>query len=364
MNFFKNYTSNTYAGCGNQFFFEMEEGEIRTGRAFYKISNGGKYNYSFLFSNIMDSTYAEGNLSNKNLICDSYIIHEAKVGISSFVEPMKMTEDVVLTQITFNGAQNKKVMPGEFFCSDQIELEIEKNQYICIEVKFSGRKIPYHEESLLPMFTENNGVWEYSKLMPVIGMVGCDRKVKKRICYMGDSITQGIGTDINSYEHWAARVSEKLGDEYAFWNIGIGYGRADDAASNGAWLYKAKQNDIVVVCFGVNDILRGFTEETIKSNIELIVDKLKEEGIKVILQTVPPFDYTGEKIGIWENVNTYIKEKLSKKADMIFDVVPYLGESEEKPFVAKYGGHPDSEGCKIWANGLYPAMREFLDNLE
>ena len=35
-----------------------------------------------------------------------------------------------------------------------------------------------------------------------------------RVLLIGDSITQGIGTKLNSYLHWNAILSEKLGEEY------------------------------------------------------------------------------------------------------------------------------------------------------
>ena len=80
MQYFEQYRSNTYAGSGNQLYFRMNDGEIRTGRVFYKISVQGEYNYSILFSNIIDSTFSNGSISHKNLICDSWKIHNAKIG--------------------------------------------------------------------------------------------------------------------------------------------------------------------------------------------------------------------------------------------------------------------------------------------
>ena len=56
MDYFKHYSSNTYAGSGNQLYFDMQDGEVRTGRILYKIAVFGEYEYSILFSNIMDST--------------------------------------------------------------------------------------------------------------------------------------------------------------------------------------------------------------------------------------------------------------------------------------------------------------------
>lgn len=370
MDFFKKYRSNTYAGSGNQLYFNKKEDEISTGRVFYKISVGGEYNYSILFSNIMDSTFADGAVSHKNLICSSWKIHSARVGKGVFfdntkdvsemtVADEKTDADVIvsdLKDITFNGEKTKTVMPGEFFSSDPIKLCYEKGEYLCLEITFSGKMIPYHEETLLPVFVKTKKGWKYSKFMPFAGMIGCDREVKARIGFLGDSITQGIGTKENSYLHWNALLSEKIGEEYAFWNLGLGYGRANDAASDGAWLYKAKQNDVIFVCFGVNDILQGLPEEQIKKDLEYIVDCLKKAGLKVILQTIPPFCYEGEDIGKWERLNKFIKEELKDKVDFVFDNVRCLGD-KNAPSDALYGGHPDEEGCRIWADALYDEIK-------
>lgn len=360
MEYFNHYVSNTVAGSGNQLYFSLKEGEIRTGRIFYKISVAGEFNYSLLFTNVIDSTFSDGSFCHGGLICDGWKIHSAKIGkckeLPKGKDPSEMTDaDTAvadLTEISFDGKVEKNVMPGEFFSSDPVRLSFSKGEYLCLEMTFSGSMIPYHEESLLPVFTKTEDGWKYDRRMPFASMVGCDRKVKGKIAYLGDSITQGIGTPKNAYTHWNALLSEKLGEDYAFWNLGLGYGRASDAALDASWLYKAKKNDTVFVCFGVNDILQGHTEEKIKADLTRIVKLLKQAGKKVILQTVPPFDYTGENIEKWKNVNAYVKTVLKEKADALFDNGPVLG-SREKPEVTVYGGHPNEEGCKAWADALF-----------
>ena len=57
MSFFKKFASNTYAGCANQYHFKNEGGENHTSRVYFKITAGGEYNYSLLFSNIVDGSY-------------------------------------------------------------------------------------------------------------------------------------------------------------------------------------------------------------------------------------------------------------------------------------------------------------------
>ncbi len=363
MEYFEKYVSNTIAGSGNQtYFLNCNADEVKKGRVFYKITVGGKYQYSLLFSNVIDSTFGDGTHSHCNLIVDEWTITEAKVGISAECHSAQMVEPKEMKTLTFEGKTEKAVAPGEFFYSDPISLSFEKDEYLCLEITFKGKMIPFHEESILPSFLwdEKQKKWVLSKLHPFAAMIGCDRPVKKKIAFLGDSITQGIGVAVNSYEHWNAVVAENLGSQYGFWNLGLGYGRAADAATDGAWLFKAKQNDIVVVCYGVNDIFQGFTVSEIQKNLKKIIDILHANGVKVILQNVPPFDYSEKYLHMWHEVNKYIREELYQKADLFFDCAEYLKKSDEEPHLAPYGGHPNSEGCKIWGDNLSRVMLDHL----
>lgn len=353
--YFKKYKSNTLAGSGNQSYFINGGGtEAKTGYAYYKVFCSGKFNYSFLFSNMTDSTFAGKMRSLCNTPLKAWEIKESAVGLSE-----KAGTVPELIPLTFGGKRRKNVMPGELFCSDATELSAHKGEFICIKTVFCGEQIPCHYEGLFSSFLLENGVMSESKLLPVPSMIGCDRPVRQRVNFLGDSITQGIGTAKDSYEHWGALIADYLGEEYSFWNLGLGFGRAADTSTDGAWLYKAKQCDVAVVCLGVNDIIQGFPLEKIKSNLEETVNKLSMAGVRVILQTVPPFDYEGKQIEVWRELNFYIKMHLSEKCAGVFDVVPVLGQ-KEVPHKSIYGPHPNAEGCKRWANALYPYIKKIL----
>ena len=111
------------------------------------------------------------------------------------------------------------------------------------------------------------------------------------------------------------------------------------------------------MCYGVNDILQKQPEEQIKSDLTYIVDVLKKAGKKVILQTIPPFDYQGEDVEKWMRLNAYILTELKEKADFVFDNTSILGK-EGNLSEAMYGGHPNETGCEIWANALYEEIRK------
>ena len=355
MDYFKKFHSNTLAGSGSQHFFRNDENNITRSRVFYKIFEGGDYPYSFLFSNTIDSTFSDGSVSHKNLVVDSWVIEEMLVGVTESCDKTSFEAPREMKNILFSGNKRKIVNPGELFFSDPMQIEGKKGEYICLEIAFSGGMLPYHEESIISSFVFEDGEWVTSKKHPFPSMVGIERKVKKKIGFLGDSITQGIGTTFNSYAHWNAVFAERLGRDYSYWNLGLGYGRADDAASDGAWLYKAKQNDVVFVCYGVNDILQGYDAETIKNNLQIIVDKLTSAGTDVVIQTVPPFNYSDVHKVIWENVNGFIKNDI-KNTSMVFDCVPCLSVGDERPHMAKYGGHPNDEGCRVWGEALFEAV--------
>ncbi len=63
--------------------------------------------------------------------------------------------------------------------------------------------------------------------------------------------------------------------------------------------------DIVILCLGVNDIMQGKTADEIISCLEKIVKLLIASDVRVIIQSVPPFDYSGENIKKWNTVNKY-----------------------------------------------------------
>ena len=360
MKWFDTFASNTLGGTGNQLFFRDEAAAARTGRIYYKIFHGGKFRYSLLFSNIIDSTYKVESGSYCNFVCDEWEISKISVGRCKYVTPEMAGAVEDPTVLTFDGSPSKRVRPGEFFTSDPVELEFGKGDYLCYEIEFRGEMYPYHLESILPTFVYENGEWLPDKRVPAPGMIGCDRPVELRIGYFGDSITQGIGTPPNAYTHWCALVSEALGARCSYWNLGLGYGRGQDAATGGAWFYKACQCDALVVTFGANDIGRVRTVEQMKTDFSTLIDRLKARGKKVFLQTVPPFDWKGDSFTSYAAINRYLVEELAKKADGFLDVTPLLTDEARGPGMSKYGKHPDETGCRVWADALIPLMKEFI----
>ncbi len=139
--FFSKMTSNTLAGRASQTYFVPTDVEKEyVGRVFYKVFSGGEYNYSFLFSSVTDSSFPIEHNTPKNTEIIGWEILSAKFGVCSFCDMENMPEVLEFQQITFNGKTKFNVNKAELFCTDEISLNSNKGDYICLEITYKGSK--------------------------------------------------------------------------------------------------------------------------------------------------------------------------------------------------------------------------------
>lgn len=349
--FFRDFHSNTLAASGNQSWFETEGAAVVGARVLPRVRGRGIPLFAFVFRRDGLDVFRRAAQ-----LCESGARRLGNTvragGVTARAETEGFDEPSEWRTLTFDGAPRKSVAPGESFATDPVVLRAEKDAYLCMETTVRGARVPCHPETLLPSFVKTKDGWTRSANTLFAGMVGCDRPVKLRVAYLGDSITQGSGTRNNAYEHWNAVLSEALGRRYAFWNLGLGCARASDAATGGGWLRKVRENDLAVVCMGVNDLMQLQSAEAIMRSLQTIVRRLREAGVRVLLQTIPPFNYPEGLRERWLTVNDWIRSTLAGEADALFDVVSVLSESPERPYMARYGGHPD--GARLRRMGSPP----------
>ena len=359
MSFYENFVSNTLASTASQKMYFSDSPLEITSRVYYKVFLPGKFEYSFLYQDTVDGTFSDGSESCANMCSGGWEILSVRVAVTDGLEASSMdsAEQICLT---FGGKGEKSVSSHEVFSTDPVTLEVGEGQYVAIELTFKGKSFPHHPEVQISTYVKTDSGWEDSVITPLPSMIGIKRKPKLTVSFWGDSITQGIGAPKDSYLHYAAQTAEALGREYSFWDIGIGYGRARDAASLGSWAERAKQCDVISVCFGVNDIGHGESPENVKRYLKTVVTFLKEQGKKVLLQSIPPFNYSEMRRPVWRELNEYVRAELAPLADAFFDNVPILSPSPEDAHVAKYSGHPNAEGCTEWAKALAPVLKTLL----
>ena len=117
---------------------------------------------------------------------------------------------------------------------------------------------------------------------------------------------------------------------------------------------KAKTADIACVAYGVNDLLsgpyglgRGASADEVLLTIETIVQKLKQNGVRVIVFTIPPFHYEKTVRATWERIDRALPPLCETWGVECFDFAAVLDAKHPYGDVCNYGPHPNGEGGRL-----------------
>lgn len=186
-----------------------------------------------------------------------------------------------------------------------------------------------------------------------------DTTDKKKIIFLGDSLTEGYGVDTNStYTHL---LQERLDKEQIPWhvvNAGISGSTTASAKGRIKWLLKDKNKpSIIVIILGANDGLRGHKVEATKNNLVEAIDLIKKENIQVFIgEVMVPPNYGKEYSDSFKKIFSEIsKEKKIKLMPFI------LKDVAGKPDLNIADGiHPNEKGHKIVSEQVYTFIKPFL----
>ena len=361
---FNDYVSNTLVATGNN--YVVESANEVTYRAYFPVEQYGELEYCFYFSNTVDSTYKYGELAYAGRIGEEYTIKSAYIADGGTSVDDGITNR---TPVTFdNGNVSKEVGAGETYWSDSLTFDVPQDHYLVWEWTVSGENIACTYMSSLTSTTADSGDgnFKYCDQIPLPQLIGAKRDTKLNIVAIGDSITQGCQTGFMKYEFWSARISQMLGDDYAFWNCGLGWSRTSDASKCGNWLSRASTGDVVIVAFGTNDINSGEymgdggnSAQEIVDYLRVILDELTHKGCKIILFNAPPEDFGEAKESVRVEYNDMLKDIAKEYNAELFDFASCLS-SEDNPSKALYGGHPNGEGGQIVADTFIQQYKDLL----
>ncbi len=345
----KKFVSNIPLGTGTNFILEgKQSGRYR---AYFPVELVGEFNWRMLFVNSVNTTFADGRTAYVNRSGGCFRIISAKLADGGAYGEPDLSIEPSWLPLSFDGKESREVLPDERFWSDPIRLNIPEGHAVVFEWEIEGEDIPCTPDSQAYTFRLTAEGFEPAGDCPLPAMLGCDRPYKKRVAFLGDSITQGCGTNRGAVEMWAGRLGMLLGGEYAVWNLGLGYARAEDAASNGSWLWKAKQNDVVILTLGVNDLLHSAhdpkhcsTAGELISYIEATLNELQSSGVEVILSLIPPFEFDRAQLREWRAVELAIPTLAEMYGCRIYDIEAALDADDRRGGKYIYGSHPDGRG--------------------
>jgi len=198
-----------------------------------------------------------------------------------------------------------------------------------------------------------------SMLIFLISTVSADHSLK--VMLYGDSLMAGYGLPQN--ENLASELTRSFKENdpsLTFINASISGNTSKNGLSRVDWSLGDKPN-IVILCLGANDMLRGLDPALTANNLDTIITKFKKNNAIVILagmlspESMGP-DYQSEFDSIYP--------ELSKKHSLIF--MPFLldGVALEKDLLLADYKHPNAQGIKVMATNLSPYIAEAVSKLK
>ena len=180
----------------------------------------------------------------------------------------------------------------------------------------------------------------------------------EKIVLYGDSLMAGYG--LPKEQHLSIVLQDNLKSEG--FNIEVINGSVSGSTSSGGlnraeWTLSENGIDLMILCLGANDMLRGINPSETKSNLEEIIKIAQAKNIKVIIAgMISPTSYgTTYK----KNFDKIFKD-LSNQYDL--ELIPFLleGVAQKAEFNLSDGIHPNDKGTIVISNTL---KKTILNNL-
>ena len=110
------------------------------------------------------------------------------------------------------------------------------------------------------------------------------------------------------------------------------------------WLIEGKDIDIVVLCLGANDMLRGISPNLVRQNLNKILETLTEKKITVLFAGMIAQEAFGQKYNV--------------------SFLPFLldGVALNPELNLKDGKHPNAEGINLISKNLEKKLINLLRN--
>ena len=125
------------------------------------------------------------------------------------------------------------------------------------------------------------------------------------------------------------------------------------------WLLEKRDIDIVILCLGANDMLRGIKPYLIKQNLIKIIEILKERNVTILLAGMLSQETLGNE---YKKKFDSIYPELAEKFQISF--LPFLldGVALNSELNLNDGKHPNQKGINIISKNLENKLINLLHN--
>ena len=193
--------------------------------------------------------------------------------------------------------------------------------------------------------------------LPLLAVLALTAPAGRTVVFLGDSLTAGYG--LARQEAFPSLLEARIRAAGLGWkvvNAGVSGDTSAGARARLDFIYRQKPQ-VIFLCIGSNDGLRGLPVSGLEKNLRAILDRARAEGTRVVLAGAMVPDNYGRA---YQEAFRSLYVRLAK--DYRVPLMPFLleGVALQSGLNQEDGIHPNAEGARKVAEGVWKILEPSL----
>lgn len=190
-----------------------------------------------------------------------------------------------------------------------------------------------------------------------VSAVSAPTQAPRTVVFLGDSLTAGLG--LARKDSFPALLEARIRAAGLGWrvvNAGVSGDTSAGARARLDWVFRDRP-DLLFLCIGSNDGLRGLPVKELESNLRAILARAKQEGCRVVLAgAMLPENYGSQ----YREAFRAVFPRVAREARVRF--LPFLleGVAMRPELNQEDGIHPNAEGARRIADRVWTVLEPEL----
>ncbi len=195
------------------------------------------------------------------------------------------------------------------------------------------------------------------RMLPLLAILAAPVHAQPTVVFLGDSLTAGLG--LSRSQAFPSLLEERMRQAGLDWkvvNAGVSGETSAGTRARLDFVFRSKV-DVMFVCVGSNDGLRGLPVAELEKNLRAILDRARKEKTRVVLAGAMVPDNFGRA---YQTAFKALYGRLAKEYRTPF--MPFLleGVAMQPGLNQDDGIHPNAAGARKVADGVWKVLEPEL----